>query len=107
MHENHAYGDSVKPGGKSRFAAKSPDLPIELEKGFLRQIFGLGHVVFHHTQAKAKYPPPVFIVEKSEGLLVALLSHRYNLTFGKLDFRHLLPPSVLSCVVCALKLFLR
>jgi len=37
-------GDSVKPGRKTRLAAKAPQVLVSLEKRFLRQIVGQGDV---------------------------------------------------------------
>jgi len=36
--------DSVKPCGKSRFAAKAPDVLVSANKGFLPEIIGQGNV---------------------------------------------------------------
>src|SRR6266853_3048855 len=36
--------DSIKPGGKSRFAAEAADVLVNAKKSFLRQIVGQGNV---------------------------------------------------------------
>ncbi len=37
-------GDPVKPGGKTRFAAKAAQVPVGAQKRFLRQVIGEGNV---------------------------------------------------------------
>src|SRR5437899_3989290 len=36
--------DAIKPGGKSRFTAKAPDILVGAKKSFLREIIGEGNI---------------------------------------------------------------
>ena len=47
VHQDLIYGQTVEPGRKRRVAAKATNLAEQLNKGFLREVFGLGNVVSH------------------------------------------------------------
>src|SRR6516162_8311030 len=46
----------MQPGGKCGLSAKSADLAVQLKKGLLRQIFGLGGVP-RHSETKRIHAP--------------------------------------------------
>ena len=47
VHEDEVDGESMEPGGEGGLAAEGADLAEEMEKGFLRHVFGLGDVSEH------------------------------------------------------------
>ena len=51
LHEDDIDGEAVEPGGKGGVAAEGGDFAVELEEGFLGEIFGLGAVA-DHAQAE-------------------------------------------------------
>ena len=59
----------MQPGSKCRFPAKAANLPKQLDKNFLREIFGLDHVS-GHAQAERIYAPVMPLVKLLEGLHV-------------------------------------
>jgi hypothetical protein len=61
----------MQPGRKCRLAAKRSNLTIELQKRFLRQIFGFGSVR-RHAQAERIDAPFMLIVESLERLSIPL-----------------------------------
>src|SRR5207253_11286024 len=59
--------DSVKPGGKSRFAAKATDVLVSANEGFLCQIVGQGNVCaceLSKQTAHARLVPPHQFAER-------------------------------------------
>ena len=63
----------MQPGRKCRLAAKRSNLAVELQKRFLRQIFGFSRVR-RHAKAERIHPPLMLIVESLERLSVPVLS---------------------------------
>src|SRR5205085_12616508 len=60
----------MQPSRKSRLAAKTADLAIELDESFLRQVFRFGHVT-RHTQTQRIDPSVMPLVEFLKGCHVA------------------------------------
>jgi len=47
VHEDDIHGETVQPGRKCRFTTKRGNLAIELQEGFLGEVFRLGIITAH------------------------------------------------------------
>ena len=72
VHEHDIDREAVQPGGECRVAAEGADLAIELQKGFLGQVFGFGYVT-QHAQAQGVDATLMQRVEALKGGSVAAL----------------------------------
>src|SRR5689334_3378176 len=72
MHQNRVDRNPVEPGGKRGIAPERADLPEELEKHLLCQVFRLRHVS-KHAQAKTVDVPAMSFVKALKSRSVALL----------------------------------
>ena len=82
MHQNDVDRQAMKPCGKGRVAAKRRDFAMELQKGFLREVFGLGNIP-HHAQTERINSSLVQGVEMGKCVMVARLRPRQNLGLGE------------------------
>ena len=62
----------MQPGRERRVAAERADLPEELEKDLLRQVFRFGNVL-EHAQAEAVDVLAMSLVEALKGRAIAVL----------------------------------
>src|SRR5207302_732 len=71
MHQHLVHGQTMQPGRKRRLAAETPNLAKELDKDFLRQVFGLSHIL-GHAQAERIDATVVTLIKLLEGFHVAV-----------------------------------
>ena len=65
-------GDPVKPGGETRFAAKTPEVPVSPEKGFLRQIVGQGDIAPDQIAEQTSHTRLVIPDQLRKGVVVVI-----------------------------------
>jgi len=70
VHQNLIHRQPMQPGSESRFPAKTAYFAKELNKYFLRQILGFGHIP-GHPQAERIYASVVTLVKLFEGFHVS------------------------------------
>src|SRR5436190_24045268 len=73
----------MQPGGERRFAAKTANLPKQLDENFLRQVFRLDNVA-GHAQAERIYAPIVTLVKLLKSAHVAVRRALRQLKVGGL-----------------------
>jgi hypothetical protein len=64
--------DTVKPGGKFRFAAKAADVFISLNERLLREIVGQGEIVARELAEQTAHDRLMTAHEFSEGMVIIL-----------------------------------
>ena len=72
MHQHHVDGHAVQPGGECGIATKRRDFAMQLQKGFLSQIFRLCDIA-QHAQTQRIHPALMHVVENLKGCAIALL----------------------------------
>src|SRR5260370_35908622 len=71
----------MEPGRKGRLAAEGPNLPEELQKSFLHQVFRIGWVI-NHAQAQGIDAAAMQAVQKFESCSISGLGQTNGLRFS-------------------------
>jgi len=71
-------GDAVKPGRKTRLAAKAPQVFVSPEKGFLREIIGQGDVAPDQITEQTAHTRLVIPNQFRKGVVVVIKKNACN-----------------------------
>ena len=63
-------GNSIKPGGKFRFATKAPEIFVSTNKSLLRQIVGQGEIVARELSKQTAHNGLMTAHEFREGVVI-------------------------------------
>src|ERR1700678_324103 len=80
MHEHDVYRQTMQPRRKSRLPAKRPNLAVELQECFLRQVFRLSRVR-RHSQTKRIHTSLMLVIEHLERFRVPQFGPFNGLSF--------------------------